>query len=115
MSPERIDHPFSCGSEGADWQSVWCAQCIHDHTFSHTDEMEDGCVHLAHAYAGDTPLVWQPYEAEWWRTIPTGIECRAFEQCVECGPPERRGGRTRREACGLGDGWRTTGAPGGES
>jgi hypothetical protein len=105
VSAERIDHPFSNGSESMDWQLAWCDGCIHDHTM-HGPDGEGGCPLFLRAFMGDTPLVWQPYEQDWWRTIPAGIDCRAFEQCVECGPPEKRGGQTRREACGLGDGWR---------
>lgn len=100
MSTERIEHPFSNGTEGMDWQQAWCGECIHDHGF-HNGGDQDGCPLFVAALIGNTPLVWQPYEKDWWRMLPAGIVCRAFEQCTPCGEPERRGGQTFREALGL--------------
>lgn len=78
---DRIEHPFSNGTEGSAWTAAWCANCLHDHATHDDEDYEHGCPLLAHSYGGHTPLVWQPMERDFWHTLPAGITCRAFERC----------------------------------
>jgi hypothetical protein len=91
----RLEHTFSTGTEANGWMAAWCGECVHDHGM-HSEEA-DGCPIAARAiWSDEAPMVWQAYEIRWWATLPAGLVCRGFEQC-----PERREGRTFREALGL--------------
>ena len=100
MTPEpRIARPFANGTEGTAWEQAWCARCIHDHDPNHGPDgvIDTGCIFLTLALAGEpTPLIWQPMERDWWRTLPAGIACRAFEPCA-CDCPEAAKCREPRE------------------
>lgn len=92
------------GSEMADWQECWCWRCKHDHGFSHDGSMraENGCPLVLKTIWGEDAPEFSAHGADWFRTIPAGVVCSAFELCElpECkdGPDaERRGGETRRE------------------
>lgn len=95
---ERLDRPFANGTEGFAWTGAWCDNCLHEHDENHGPDgvVGPGCLHLTHSIAGTTPLIWQPFEQDWWRKLPAGIECRGFERCAcEEHPQARlaRGGR----------------------
>lgn len=88
MSAERIEHPFANGTEGRAWMAEWCNRCLHDHGMH--DDSGNGCPIFVHSIVGDdlggyTPMIWQPYEHDWWHYLPAGIRCAAFEPCEPCG------------------------------
>ena len=83
MNAARVKR-FANGTEGGEWMSAWCYRCVHDHDW-HTDapNPEPACALMLRSLTEDeSPLVWQPMEASYWRTLPAGIQCRAFEPCA---------------------------------
>lgn len=42
LSEATQSRPFSNGTEGDAWMSVWCELCVHDHGI-HADSGEPGC------------------------------------------------------------------------
>lgn len=85
VATERIEHPFSNGTEGTAWEAAWCQNCVHEHDENHGPDgvVGPGCMYLTNALTHRIPLIWQPFgNPGWWRYLPALIQCRAFEPCV---------------------------------
>jgi hypothetical protein len=81
-------------SELADWQEAWCAECVHDHWWSHLghDQERDGCPILRSVACGeDVPAFIDRSGGVHY--VPAMVECLAFTQCEapECQSDEVAG------------------------
>jgi hypothetical protein len=83
--------PFSNGTEGQAWMSVWCEHCTHDHDISHPGATldEPGCDLILHAMMPDFPCDDFPWP-EAWLPEPTGsfswpsrMICGQFQPCEQ--------------------------------
>lgn len=90
--------PFSNGTEGEAWMSVWCSYCVHDHTMHEANVPEPpgsrslpggGCLLIVDAMLGasdpDTwvwPEAWIP-EPPGSFGLPSRLICGQFEPCHE--------------------------------
>lgn len=74
--------PFSNGTEGEAWRSLWCGFCTHDHATHDPDDprFENGCEHLLNAVIGQPVEPWT-MAPEGWRHLPALMTCSQFAVC----------------------------------
>lgn len=80
--------PFSNGTEGDAWMSVWCTYCVHDHAI-HGPAAGTGCQLIGDAMFGSAepelwtwPEAWIP-EPPGSFSLPSRLICGQFLPCHE--------------------------------
>ena len=76
------EHPFSNGTEGQEWMSVWCSWCIRDHVTHMPDgDWSNGCELIAKALVHEPVPEWTDYSEELGFTLPASMTCSKFREC----------------------------------
>lgn len=79
--------PFSNGTEGDAWMSVWCSRCVHDHG-AHDETYTDCCDLIAAAMLPDFPSADLPWPEVWLPepdgsfSLPSRMTCGQFSPCT---------------------------------
>ena len=76
------EFPFSNGTEGQEWMSVWCEWCTKDHvTHSPDGDWGQGCPLIVQALSHEPVAEWTDYSEELGFTMPASMTCSKFLEC----------------------------------